>query len=69
VVPDGETKLEAKGVMADGSRAMMSYLQPNYEDLLIRKSLADHGYTGSETLLKQDPKKKATAMFSPSSTR
>jgi transglutaminase-like putative cysteine protease len=52
---EGETKIETKGVFSDETRAGMTYLQPNQEDLAIRQSIARAGYSGSGTLLKNDP--------------
>ena len=53
---DGETKVEVTGHLADSSRASMTYVQPNMEDMLIRRALAGSGYTGTGTLIKNDPK-------------
>jgi transglutaminase-like putative cysteine protease len=52
---EGETKIEAKGSFSDETRAAMTYLQPNQEDLAIRESIARAGYSGSGTLIKNDP--------------
>ena len=53
---DGETKVEVTGRLADSNRAYMSYLQPNMEDVMMRRALAANGYTGTGTLFKNDPK-------------
>lgn len=51
---DGETNIEEKGIMAIAARAAMSRLQPNMEDLLIRRVLQSSGFTGTGTLIKSD---------------
>jgi len=53
---DGETKIEVKGIFAVGTRASMSRLQPNMEDVAIRRALAYSGFMGTGTILKADPK-------------
>jgi transglutaminase-like putative cysteine protease len=53
---DGQTKIESKGSASESMRYMMSYLQPNMEDALMRRWLAATGYTGSGTIIKDDPK-------------
>ena len=53
---DGVTKVDVTGHLADSSRASMLYIQPNMEDVMVRRALAANGYTGTGTLFKNDPK-------------
>jgi transglutaminase-like putative cysteine protease len=53
---EGQTKIESKGPVAESMRYMMSYLQPNMEDAMMRRWLAVTGYTGTGTIIKDDPK-------------
>jgi transglutaminase-like putative cysteine protease len=53
---DGETKIATRGLFTEETRAAMTYLQPNMEDIRIRQSLARAGYSGTGTLTKDDPK-------------
>jgi hypothetical protein len=53
---DGDARVNVRGLFSDGVRASATYLQPNMEDAAIRRSLADAGYSGTGTLIQDDPK-------------
>jgi transglutaminase-like putative cysteine protease len=53
---EGETKVDSKGSIADGIRYAMTYLQPNMEDVMVRRALATNGFTGTGTITKGDVK-------------
>ncbi len=52
---DGESQVEEIGIASIGPMAAMANIQPNIEDLVVRKLLQKRGYTGSGTLMKGDP--------------
>ena len=47
---DGETKIEVTGTFAASMRAMMTYLRPDMEEMMMRRMLAGAGFTGTGTL-------------------
>ncbi|HUO03906.1 MAG TPA: DUF3857 and transglutaminase domain-containing protein [Candidatus Binataceae bacterium] len=49
---DGETKIEAKGFYATTAKASLMYLQPNLEDLVVRRLLNANGYTGTGSIVR-----------------
>ena len=53
---DGEAKVDVNGLFSDAIRASANYLQPNMEEVRIRQSLAQAGYSGSGTMTQDDPK-------------
>jgi transglutaminase-like putative cysteine protease len=52
---EGDTKIATRGLFTEETRAAMTYLQPNMEDIRIRQGLARAGYSGTGTLTKDDP--------------
>ena len=52
---DGETNNEETGILSGQMKAVMTRIQPNMEDLLVRYIIARSGYTGTGTLIKADP--------------
>lgn len=56
---DGETNNRETGALSTGVRALMTQIRPNVEDRLVRAVLEKSGYTGTGTLVKDDPKKMA----------
>ena len=53
---DGETEIYMKGDNAAMYRYRMSYLQPNMEDMMVRRALTANGFTGTGTIDKGDVK-------------
>jgi transglutaminase-like putative cysteine protease len=53
---DGETNNDETGFSASAVRALMSYIEPNMEDLVVRSILARSGFTGMGTLIKGHPR-------------
>jgi transglutaminase-like putative cysteine protease len=53
----GKTTVVANGMMADEVRASIVYLQPNMEELAVRRSLERNGLVGTGNLFKDDPQK------------
>ena len=51
---DGETRFDAKGELAGRARYAMLYMQPNMEDLFMRRVLTSNGFTGTGTIDKGD---------------
>jgi len=52
---NGVTKIEETGLLADGTRAELASLEPNMEDRLVQQMLGGNGFTGTGTLIKDDP--------------
>lgn len=52
---DGVTKVEETGFVANELRAQMTFLQPNMEELLVRRVLERNGFAGTGTLFMDDP--------------
>jgi transglutaminase-like putative cysteine protease len=55
----GETKISSTGELADGWRYAMLYMQPNMEDMMMRRALSANGFTGTGTLDKGDLKNRS----------
>ncbi len=53
----GETKFTMQGIFSNQTRAILTYLPPNLEQELVRRSLVKSGYTGTGTLNLGDPSK------------
>ena len=52
---DGETSVTETGILSGSIKAYMVKVEPHMEDLIVRKIIANSGFTGTGTLVKADP--------------
>jgi transglutaminase-like putative cysteine protease len=51
----GATKIEETGFLADQARAQLASIDPNMEERVVQRLLGVNGFTGTGTLIKDDP--------------